>query len=99
MRACLAAPSPAAYAEAARLASDLLDLRSIEHGFVTALVEAEVCRALEERMAAVGEIVDEVFAGASLDGGEGGSEGSGDEGAAAMAAVRAVRGGWRRGRH
>lgn len=70
VRALLSEATPAAYASAASLVSDLLELRLIEHGFVAGLVEKEVREAVEERMAAVVALIDGLFlqGGAGFDG-------------------------------
>lgn len=68
VRSCLSAGSASGYAEAARLTSELLELRLVEHGFVVWLIEAEVRAAVEERMAAVVTVVDSLFLDGHLEG-------------------------------
>jgi hypothetical protein len=69
VRACLSAPdSASSFEEAARQAAQLLELRLVEHGFVTQLVEDQVAATVAERMAGVVTMIDALFLDGCVDG-------------------------------
>mmetsp|Transcript_47509 Transcript_47509/g.154228 ORF Transcript_47509/g.154228 Transcript_47509/m.154228 type:complete len:709 (-) Transcript_47509:2135-4261(-) len=85
VRGQLGATSAAGFGEAARLAAELLELRVVEHGFVSSLVEGEVLAAARESVASQVAPVDALFLDGGLDGGDDAADGEREE---ARGAVR-----------
>jgi len=75
VRGQLGATSAAGFGEAARLAAELLELRVVEHGFVSSLVEGEVLAAARESVASQVAPVDALFLDGGLDGGDDAADG------------------------